>query len=218
MNLKYTTIIDLSMPVTTQTPIYPGDPKPEVTPSATIEGEGYNVSHLHMGSHTGTHIDAPYHFRKEGKKLDEIPLSTFAGEGVVLDVTGKGEGESITLNDILPYSARLAPNKIALIYTGWDKYREDEKYYRHPYISEEAVVFMLEKGIRVFFIDALNIDVPDGSSFKGHELITEVNGIIGENFANFHLIDFENPFVMALPLPFPGLDGSPVRAVALKAE
>lgn len=209
-------VVDLSMPITEKTPVYPGDPKPNIQPAATIDTDGYNVSFVSMGSHTGTHVDAPFHFNPEGSKIDEVPLEQFMGEGIIIEVSDKLAGEAILLADVKPYEEKLGPDKIVLFHTGWSRYADDEKYFQHPYISEEAVRFILEKGIKVFLIDALNIDPPDASSFVGHELITAVNGIIGENYTNFDLIDFENPFIITLPLSYQGLDGSSVRAVAVK--
>ncbi|WP_174727782.1 cyclase family protein [Mesobacillus harenae] len=209
-------VVDLSMPITEETPVYPGDPKPKIKPAATIDADGYNVSLVSMGSHTGTHVDAPFHFNPKGSKIEEVPLEQFMGEGIIIDVSHKLEREAIVLADVELYEEKLGPDKIVLFHTGWSQYAGDEKYFQHPYIAEEAVRYLLEKGIKVFLIDALNIDPPDGSSFIGHELITAVNGIIGENYTNLDLIDFENPFIITLPLSYQGLDGSSVRAVAVK--
>jgi kynurenine formamidase len=82
----------------------------------------------------------------------------------------------------------------------------------------EVIQAMIDRGIRTFFIDALNIDPPDGSAFPAHEAITAVNGIIGENFVNFEKIDFADPYIIALPLCLPGVDGSPVRAVTVEFD
>jgi kynurenine formamidase len=73
MNIKK--IVDLSMPITSQTPIYPGDPKPHIEPAATFAQNGYHVSRLVLGSHSGTHVDAPFHFREDRLRIDEIPSS-----------------------------------------------------------------------------------------------------------------------------------------------
>ncbi|WP_406944871.1 cyclase family protein [Halobacillus sp. SY10] len=211
-------IVDLSIPVTSKTPVYPGDPKPHLSAAANIEEHGYNVSKLNIGSHTGTHVDAPYHITKEGKKIDEVSLTHFAGEGIVLDVTHKNPAEGITIEDIRGDLEKLRSGTIALFHTGWDAHLESELYYKHPYLTIELVTELLNRGVRTFFIDALNIDPPDGSSFQAHEAITGLNGIIGENFTNFDQIDFEHPFVTAFPLNMPGIDGSPVRAVAMEFE
>jgi kynurenine formamidase len=211
-------IIDLSMPITAQTPIYPGDPKPHIEPAATFAENGYHVSRLVLGSHTGTHVDAPFHFRENGMRIDEVPLTYFLGKGIVIDVTGKNDGEAITLSDVKHYLPQLEPGMIVLFHTGWSQYVGTERYFRHPYIAIDVIQAMLGQGIRTFFIDALNIDPPDGSSFPAHEAITAVNGVIGENFMNFDQIDFADPYIIALPLYLPKSDGSPVRAIAIEFE
>ncbi len=73
MNIKK--LIDLSMPLTSQTPVYPGDPKPHLEPIATFSADGYHVSRLVLGSHSGTHVDAPFHFCEHGWRLDDVPLT-----------------------------------------------------------------------------------------------------------------------------------------------
>lgn len=214
--LRIERIIDLSIPISFKTPIYPGDPQTQITPVASIDIDGFNVSALHFGSHTGTHVDAPYHFRKEGAPIDLMPLGSFIGEGVVINVTGKNPGAVIQLEDVEPYLECLGPGKVALIHTGWSKYISDSLYFNHPYVDEKAVDAMLNKGVRTFFIDALNIDSPDGQRFPAHDKITAIGGIIGENFAHFEEIDFDQPWIIALPLKIQHGDGSPVRAAALK--
>lgn len=216
MNIKK--LIDLSMPLTSQTPVYPGDPKPHLEPIATFSADGYHVSRLVLGSHSGTHVDAPFHFCEHGWRLDDVPLTYFLGRGVVIDATGKTEGEAVTMTDAAVYMPKLSPGTIVLFHTGWSSYVGTERYFRHPYVAPDVIEAMLERGVRTFFIDALNIDPPDGSSFRAHELILGANGVIGENFANFDQIDFDDPYIIALPLSLPGCDGSPVRAVAVQWE
>src|SRR3712207_3383604 len=80
-------IVDLSMALDERTPFYPGDPEPRVCPATTIARDGVNVSRLELGSHSGTHCDAPYHFLEDGLKLHELPLERFVGRGVVVDCT-----------------------------------------------------------------------------------------------------------------------------------
>lgn len=105
---------------------------------------------------------------------------------------------------------------MGVVDTGWSQYAGTKRYFSHPYVAPEVIEAMLERGVRTFFIDALNIDPPDGSSFRAHELILGANGVIGENFVNFERIDFDDPYIIALPLSLPGCDGSPVRAVAVQ--
>ncbi|WJP99076.1 cyclase family protein [Geobacillus stearothermophilus] len=209
-------LIDLTMPITAQTPVYPGDPKPKIEPAATFAQDGYHVSRLVLGSHSGTHVDAPFHFCEHGWRLDDVPLTYFLGRGAVINATGKAEGEAVTMADAAPYIPKLSPGTIVLFHTGWSQYAGTKRYFSHPYVAPEVIEAMLGRGVRTFFIDALNIDPPDGSSFHAHELILGANGVIGENFVNFERIDFDDPYIIALPLSLPGCDGSPVRAVAVQ--
>ncbi|MBN1170218.1 cyclase family protein [Candidatus Micrarchaeota archaeon] len=89
-------IIDLTLEFSTSTPVYPGDPKPEFIQSATIGKNGYNAKKITFGNHFSTHIDAPFHMVAGGKKLDEFPVETFTGSGIVLD------GENPDLEKIEP--------------------------------------------------------------------------------------------------------------------
>ncbi|MCA0172183.1 cyclase family protein [Bacillus sp. RAR_GA_16] len=214
--MKFKQIIDLSIPITLETPIYPGDPKPDIHPAAELDKDGYQVTQLNIGSHTGTHVDAPFHFQKEGERIDQSSLTKFMAPGLVIDVTGKEPGEEIRMSDVEDQIEHVAPGTIVLFHTGWSKHAGSETYFNHPYLSVTIINDLLKKGVTTFFIDALNVDPPDGTAFPVHEAITSVNGIIGENFCNFDKIEFENPLIIALPLKLEGLDGSPVRAVAVE--
>src|SRR5690348_13465864 len=89
-------IIDLSVPVGPSTQVYPGDPVPQLSVHATVLTEGFNLLRVDMGSQTGTHVDAPYHFDSSGLRLHELDLCLFTGPGVVLDVRGLAPRTPIT--------------------------------------------------------------------------------------------------------------------------
>jgi kynurenine formamidase len=209
-------IVDLSLPLNNQTPIYPGDPEPNIRVATTIENEGYNLHYVHIGSQTGSHVDAPYHFCQNGQRIDESDLSLFIGTGVVIPVLGKNEQEEIVMADVEPFLEKMEPGKIVLFHTGWSQYAGEDKYFQHPYVNIEVVAELIRRGIRTFFIDCINIDITGGNSFPVHDAVAAVNGIIAENLANFEGIDFENPLICAFPLRIEGSDGSPVRAVAIQ--
>ncbi|NUR91375.1 MAG: cyclase family protein, partial [Nonomuraea sp.] len=81
-------LVDLSVPVETGMPVYPGDPEVSVAPALTVARDGVNVLGLHLGSQSGTHVDAPFHVDDALPRLDELPLSRFAGPAVVVDARG----------------------------------------------------------------------------------------------------------------------------------
>lgn len=83
MTFQVRRIVDLSHPISADTQVYPGDPVPQLSAATTIDRDGYNVLHVSMGSQTGTHVDAPYHFLADGARIDAMELSMFLGPAVV---------------------------------------------------------------------------------------------------------------------------------------
>ncbi len=211
-------IVDLTVAISKDTPVYPGDPAPSVTRIRNFNPDGYHLSLVQFGSHTGTHVDAPFHFFEDGLKIDEVPLGQLIGRGILFDVRGKEPGTAITREDVKKQLPHCKEGDIALFLTGWSKHLGTEMYFNYPYLDPALVKELLDRGIKTFFIDTLSIDPPDGSSYAGHEAILGANGVIGENFANLDKIDFPNPLIIALPLKITGSDGAPVRAVALDID
>lgn len=216
-------IVDLSVPLTSSTQVYPGDPEPRMEVHSTIEQHGFNLLQLHLGSQTGTHIDAPYHFWEEGLRVDQLDLSLFTGDALLIDVRGIRPREAITWNMIAAHEPALRPGIIVLLCTGWADHYGTPRYFDNPYLDADACRRMLDLGVRTFCIDALNIDeTPDathpGVGYPVHHLIAEAGGVIGENFCNLDQVSFPHPFVSCLPLALEAADGAPVRAVAIDLE
>jgi kynurenine formamidase len=208
-------IVDLSVPVGPDTQVYPGDPEPRFTPHATIAGDGFNLLALHLGSQTGTHVDAPLHVRADGAPVDELDPSLFVGRATVIDVREIGPHQPITWDRIAGPDlggTDLAP--IVLIHTGWSRHYGTPAYFDHPFLDAEAVRQMLTLGVRTFCIDAPSIDPTPDENLAAHLLIADAGGVIGENFRNLDLVDWPDPFVSCLPIKLTGADGAPVRAVA----
>lgn len=206
---KIKKIVDLSWEFTADTPIYPGDPEPSVTVATTLENEGYNLSTLVMGTQTGSHVDAPYHFSNEGATIDQMELDFFLGDAIVVRVTDKKAEEAITMEDIEPYKEQITPGKIVLFNTNWYKKRGTEEFFHHPYVNGEVAHYLVDQGVRFIGIDTINADQTGGTEFPVHDLFSEKRLMIGENWAYFDKIDFENPYVIAIPMKVVGCDGSP---------
>ena len=84
-----TMLVDLSVPINEETPVYPGDPKTTIAPAGILSKDGYCDHYVSFGTHAGTHMDAPAHMIHGGKNLNEFPIETFAGRGVRVPVEGK---------------------------------------------------------------------------------------------------------------------------------
>jgi kynurenine formamidase len=212
-------IVDLSHPLDDDTPVYPGDPVARFEPATTIAEHGYNVLHVRMGSQTGTHVDAPFHFLEDGARIDQLPLELFLGPAVVADVRGKAPHAAITWADLAPVASRLAPGRMLLLHTGWDEHWGTDRYFDHPFLDGDAAGRVVAAGVRTIGLDALSLDEtvlggePAGG-FAAHVAVLGAGGVIVENLTNLAAVRSPDPVVSVLPLRLAGADGAPVRAVA----
>lgn len=219
--MKVKKYVDLSWNLKAGLPIYPGDPentKFKLSNSTSYEQDGYNLSSITMGTQTGSHVDAPFHFSNEGETIENMELDFFFGEAVVVRVTDKKAKEQITMKDIEPYDDQITPGMIVLFNTNWYKKIGSEEFYDHPYVSGEVANYLVEKGVRFICIDTINADSTGGTEFPVHDAFSTNRLMIGENWAYFDQIDFERPIIAAFPMKIDGTDGSPVRAVAMEIE
>ena len=219
--MRVTRLVDLSVPVGADTVVYPGDPTPRFTVHSTIERDGFNLLDVVMGSQSGTHVDAPYHFEQDAPRIDEVPLERFLGPAVVVDATAAGPRGRITWGYVEPVAHLLRAGTIVLLRTGWAERYGTPEYFSHPFLDADACRRLLDLGVRTVCIDAINLDeTPDddhpGEGFPVHHLIARAGGVIGENFRNLEQVDWDDPFVLSLPVRLTGADGAPVRAVAVQ--
>ncbi|AEC52567.1 Cyclase, putative [Pyrococcus sp. NA2] len=189
-------IIDLSISLGEETPVYPGDPRIEVKTLATVEKDGYYMNILKIGEHSGTHVDAPAHFIPGGKTIDVMPLEKFIGSGLVLDVRdGKGE---VKPSEIPGLDYR---EKIVLFLT---EGRE---------LSPELARFLVEKGVKAVGTDSMSI----GNS-EVHRILLSAEVPIFENLTNLEVLLGKEFTFIGFPLKIRRGSGSPVRAIAILRE
>jgi len=122
------------------------------------KGKGWAVEDIGLSSHSGTHIDAPYHYGatsggKPARKIDEVPLKWCFGPGVVLDLRAKKAGELITIDDLKKalerIQYRLNPLDIVMLHTGVDKKWGSKEYFRQPGLGYESTLWLVDQGIRM---------------------------------------------------------------------
>jgi kynurenine formamidase len=214
-------VVDLSYRLRPGMQVYPGSPLYACKPVHSVDKDGYSVHLLSLSSHTGTHIDVPSHFILNGKTVDQMPLSTFIGPVLVVDVTGKKPREKIVWDDLSRYEHKMKPGLILFLHTGWSEYWCTQKYYDHPFLDPHAAEKIIQTGIRVVGIDAISVDETrvDGTigkdGFGVHLTILGSDGVIVENLTNLKALDSgEGYMASVVPLNLDGVDGSPVRAHA----
>jgi kynurenine formamidase len=223
-------IIDLTHTIHDDMQIYPGDPSPSIRRGLTHEKDYCHVDLLTLGSHTGTHIDAPYHFLKDGLKIDEIPVHRFVGKGILVDVSDKSDGDLIDAADIEPCVSTIRKGEFVILKTGWDRYFGTPQYLQHPFLSVDAGLLLLDLDVSLVGIDALNVDasyppvmdrdsldtgggVTADDNYPIHGILLGNDILIVENLCNLDKIDQKFGFYSFLPLKLKESDGSPIRAV-----
>lgn len=199
-------LVDLTQTITDGLPVYPGDEETKLYQTKFVERDKYNNHKLEISVHAGTHIDSPMHFLNTKKYISQLPLDTFIGEGILLDVRGE---EEIDIKE--KYYSLVKENSIVLLYTGKDKDFGNKKYFKHPALTLRFAEFLVEKKVKIVGMDMIS---PDEYPFEIHTKLFENNMLIIENLTNLDQLHKFNRFeVMAFPLKIKA-DSSILRVVA----
>lgn len=207
-------LIDLSHPIRAGMPVWPGDPEVTIEPAAAVSTHGYNLARLHLGSQTGTHVDAPFHVDDALPTLDRIPLERFCGPGRLVDL--RGHVGAIGAAHLPP----MEPGDVLLLHTGTSARWDTPGYAEHPWLDEAAARAIVAAGVRTVGIDAPSVDRPGDAALPAHHVLAAAHAVIVENLTNLDALPApdaagEPVTVWLLPLPLAGTDGAPVRAVAV---
>ena len=208
-------VIDLTLTVSEKIPTFPGSPKPHFIEWETIPKDGYNLELLFLSTHTGTHIDAPFHFVKNGKKIHEINPERLVNEAVLIRV-GKNSNRSISKTDIQNFeqkNGKIENGSTVIFYTGWQKNLNKEFYFsENPGLSISAAKYLASKKINMVGIDSPSIDLGTDSKFSVHHILAKNNILIVENLTNLNKIKSNNFHLITSPLKLKNATGSPIRA------
>lgn len=198
-------LIDLTVTLNAQTPLYPGDPATKIEPAGVMERDGYTDHYISVGNHVGTHIDAPLHMAAGGKSLDKMPVDRFAGRGVLVDVTDGFSLERLQQADI-------KQGDIVLFRTGMsEKYHEPIYFEEYPVMSEEVANYLVEHKVSMAGVDAGSVDIAEG--FPIHKVLLAGDVLIIENLTNLDKLTGKMFKVYALPVKL-DVDAAPARVVA----
>ena len=201
------------------------------------QGLGWAIERIEAITHTGTHVDAPYHYGpmsqgKPARRIDEVPLEWCFAPGVVLDVRHIPPGAMITTDDLQTALAQightLAPLEIVLLRTDCDKRLEDRSYFAQPGLGRESTLWLVEQGVKVIGIDAYTLDRPftamvadfqrtgDGRHiWPAHFAGIEREYCQIEKLANLDQLPPTGFYVSCLPVKIAGASAGWCRAVAL---
>ena len=210
-------IIDLTLTVSSKIPTFPGSPQPSFISWEKIKEDSYNLELLFLSSHTGTHLDAPYHFLEKGAKIHEISLKKMVSEAILIE-SRKKNNKAITKTDIQKFEKKhggVAGFSSVIFLTGWQRNLQKKHYYtKNPGLSISAAKYLASKKISLVGIDSPSIDLGTDSKFSVHQLFAKKGMLIVENLANLEKIKSSKFHLVVLPLKLKNATGSPVRAIA----
>jgi kynurenine formamidase len=197
--------------------VYPGDPGVSVESALTVNEDGVDVSLLHLGSHTGTHLDAPSHTVTGGRTTGSITLDELVGDALLVHLPALSPHASYGLAEITAALGELPPAVPAIVImdTGWAQHFGTDEALAHPALAPDAATELMRRGMRLLAVDTLSPDpTGEGSTdFPVHEVLLGSDGLIVENITG--LVGLPQRLrVGFFPLAIDA-DGAPVRAVTL---
>ncbi|HSB69407.1 MAG TPA: cyclase family protein [Candidatus Methylomirabilis sp.] len=202
-------IYDVTVPIYSGMPVYEGDPEVSIRRWLSLdEGGEANVSHLSLGSHTGTHVDAPLHFRSGAPGVDQLPLDVLIGPARVYDVPGAGDIDLACLRGV-----DLASQRRILFKTRNSAARVGGRFGTDfAALAPEAARLLVEAGVRLVGLDGPSADPFRSADFPAHHALLDAGVIIleGLDLSAVPPGDYE---LLCLPLKLLGGDGAPARVL-----
>ena len=210
-------IYDVSVPISDLLPVWPGDPRIEIEPFSRIsDGQSANVTRLSMSSHTGTHVDAPYHFVEGGTTVDRLSLDLLMGPAFVAEMDGL-EGNKIEVYDLASLRLPRSTTRLLLKTSNsslWEgRLGEFERSYVH--LTPQAAEWLVNRGIRLIGVDYLSVEAFDVSDHRVHRTLLEAGTVIIEGL-NLSQVPPGPCRLICLPLKIAGGDGAPARVLVIR--
>lgn len=214
-------VIDLTYPIEegmTTFPVY-WHPRVQIKVLGRLATEGRETRQLTVGTHTGTHCDAPHHFIGKGKSVDRLPVDIFMGAALVLDFSWKKKKEAVTVEDLKNVIGNQKVKRVLLRFDWSDHWRKRDFYRSHPYLTEDAALWLVKKGVLLVGMDTPMPDNPvngrgSEKDSPNHKIFLGNNVILLEYLCNLKRLTKKKVEMVALPLKIKKGDGSPVRCVA----
>lgn len=202
--------IDITIPIKDNMMVYQGDPEVIIEPFNSVDrGDSYNLLKIQMGSHTGTHLDAPYHFFKNGKSVDQIPIESLIGKVRILLV----RNEKVITSNLLKSMDLKGVDRI-LFKTDHSFLRDRYSRFRSSYVhlDIEAADYLANKGIKLVGIDSFSVESFDSKDHLCHKVLLGAGVLILE-MLDLRDVDPGDYDLICLPLNILNGDGAPVRAI-----
>ncbi|MBN1265351.1 MAG: cyclase family protein [Anaerolineales bacterium] len=202
--------IDISVSISPQLPVWPGDDTVVVEQVSTIaEGDESNVSRMACTVHTGTHLDAPRHFIEGGLTVDEIPIRRLIGRAYVIDLTEVDLiSASVLENAGIPPRTRriLFKTRNSALWTAQKQFTAD-----YVSVDSSAARWLVQKGVQLVGVDYLSVSAYE-DPVPTHQILLGADILVLEGL-DLSAVNQGRYTLYCLPLKILNADGAPVRAV-----
>jgi arylformamidase len=204
-----TKFIDVTVPLSAELPTFPGDPPFQMDATHRLgSGDSYNVGRMTLGTHAGTHVDAPFHFIEGGATIDELALEILIGKVRVVDLLGR---ESVERADLEALDLR-EDLRVLLKTRNSGLLRQAAFQEDYVYLSPDAATYLAQVGIKLVGFDYLSIEKFGSRDYAAHHALLEAGVVIVEGLDLSEIEPGEYDMV-CMPLRIAGADGSPARVV-----
>lgn len=214
-------LIDVSHTVIAGLITYPGLPAPIICDYLSREasrkyyapGTEFHIGKIELVANTGTYVDSPFHRYDGGKDMSELPLTKLANlDGIVFRAP---YSKSRAIDAATFHDASIS-GKAVLVHTGWSKHWDSDKYFKgHPFLTEDAAVYLKEAGATLVGIDSLNIDDTDDGRRPVHSILLGAEIPVAEHLTNLESLPDEGFRFFAVPVKVKAMGTFPVRAFGL---
>lgn len=212
-------IVDLTLGITSDMITFPGYPSPTFLKWSKFEIQGYISEVVFLSTHTGTHMDAPFHFAPSGPTIDQIEVHRYICNNSILIKIEKNSNQMITSHDIRKHTKlEIKEKDTVVLSTGWEKQINEKDNYmkNNPGLSKDAAEFLVEKKVNAVAIDCPSIDVGSDSGLIAHNMLLSNQILVIENLCNLYRFNNEKFTLIMTPLKLVGASGSPIRAIGIE--
>jgi arylformamidase len=211
---------DLTATFRTHMPVWPTSPLPVLEPIGVVARDGYAVERLSALTHSGTHLDAPYHFLESGKSVDQIAPGDLTGVGAVLDLRKELTSDVIPQVAVQRHWPKSFKPEIVLLETGWSHHRAPTKKYLYdfPGIAPETAQWLVDQKVKGVGTDTLGIDPFSNSKFEAHKVLLGRDIWILEALDHLDTLQEGTSYtIVAAPLKLEGASGAMSRVYAIES-
>jgi len=212
-------IVDLTLEISSDMIAFPGYPMPNFIKWSKFDIQGYISEVMILSTHTGTHMDAPFHFDPNGQTIDQVEVNRYVCYNAILIKIQKNANKMITSDDITRNSEYEIKEKDTVVFsTGWEKQiKQKDNYIRNnPGLSKDAAEYLVEKKVNAVGIDCPSIDIGIDGGLIAHKTLLSNKILVIENLCNLYELNNGKFTLLVTPLKLAGASGSPIRAVGIE--